>query len=48
MLWLGEFCFGILVSVEVLSEVYPDKAENSRSSPFFSCGWRNLVVLGVS
>jgi hypothetical protein len=48
MLQLDEFCFDSLVSIEVSSEVYQYKAENSRPSPFFSCGKMNLVILGIS
>jgi hypothetical protein len=45
---LGEFYSGSVVSIEVSSEVCPHKAENSRPSPFFSCGKMNLVILGVN
>jgi hypothetical protein len=41
-------CFNSLVSVDVSSEVYPNKAENSRPSLFFSCEKMNLVILGIS
>jgi hypothetical protein len=43
-----QVCFGRVVSVEVSSEICPHKAENSRPSPFFSCGKMNLVILGIS
>ena len=41
-------CFGSLVSVVISGEICPHMIENSRPSPFFSCGKMNLVILDIS